>query len=612
MDAASNPPTLVAGVPFVAAPARFLATAQQRAAAPAYYERGDTEWHATSWAAYAEQVQCAARALIALGVKPGEAVCILGFNRPEWVIMDLAAMMIGAVAAGIYWTSAASEVEYIVDHSHCTVLLAEDQVQWAKVADRRAALSCLQRVVMMRGARADDAWQISWTDFLALGDPQHQVELECRLAALRSDDLGTLIYTSGTTGAPKAVMLSHGNLAWTAVTLAAAFDSRPTDRLISYLPLAHVAEQLGAIHNHLTIGYAIYFARNIESLGEHLKEVHPTIFFGVPRVWEKMQAGIATKLASAQGLKAVLARWALAVGQRWHATALAGKSAGILLRAQKAMSLKLVHRKIQQALGLDQARLLISAAAPISPENLKFFTGLDLVIREVYGQSEDCGPTSISLIGSTRIGAVGKPLTGTQVRIADDGEILVRGPHVFQGYMGRPEDTAKNLVNGWLHSGDMGRFDDDGYLYVTGRKKDLLITSGGKNISPANIEAGLMNLPLVEHGLVCGDGRHFLTALLTLKPDVLNAFLVSRGVSGVAGAAACQHPLVLAELQKGIDAINQNQAHVAWIRKFTVLAEPLSIDTGALTATMKIKRKVVSDRYRDEVEKMYANSSQPR
>ena len=276
------------------------------------------------------------------------------------------------------------------------------------------------------------------------------------------------------------------------------------------------------------------------------------------------------------------------------------------------MAQKLVHQKIQQALGLDQARLLISAAAPISPENLKFFTGLDLVIREVYGQSEDCGPTSISLIGSTRIGAVGKPLTGTQVRIADDGEILVRGPHVFQGYMGRPEDTAKTLENGWLHSGDLGRFDDDGYLYVTGRKKDLLITSGGKNISPANIEAGLMNLPLVEHGLVCGDGRHFLTALLTLKPDVLNAFLVSRGVSGVAGAAACQHPLVLSELQKGIDSINQNQAHVAWIRKFTVLAEPLSIDTGALTATMKIKRKVVLDRYRDEVEKMYANLTQPR
>lgn len=602
----ASPPTLNADFSFVAAPKRFLATAQQRGVAAAYYERGDTEWQPTSWTAYAQQVQRAARALIALGVKPGEAVCILAFNRPEWVIMDLAAMMIGAVAAGIYWTSAASEVEYIVDHSHGTVLLVENETQWAKVVQRRDALPCLQRVVMMRGATADDAWQISWDDFLALGEEKHQVEVERRLAALKPDDLGTLIYTSGTTGAPKAVMLSHGNLAWTATTLAAAFDSVESDRLISYLPLAHIAEQLGAIHNHITIGYAIYFATSMESLAEHLKEVHPSIFFGVPRVWEKMQAGISAKLAGATGVKAVLARWALAVGQRWHATELARAPTGVLLRLQKALASRLVYQKVQQALGLDQARLLISAAAPISPENLKFFTGLDLVIREVYGQSEDCGPTSISLVGSTRIGAVGKPLKGTQVRIADDGEILVRGPHVFQGYLGRPDETAQTLVVGWLHSGDLGRFDDEGYLYVTGRKKDLLITSGGKNISPANIEAGLMNLPLVEHGLVCGDSRHFLTALLTLKADVLQAFLHSNAVSGLTSAQACQHPLVLAELQKGIDSINQNQAHVAWIRKFTVLAEPLSIDTGGLTATMKIKRKVVFERYRDVVEKMYA------
>lgn len=606
MSSASIQPTQVAGVPFVAAPSRFLATAMQRGAAPAYYERGDREWQPTSWTSYADQVRCAARALVALGVMPGEAVCILGFNRPEWVIMDLAAMMIGAVAAGIYWTSAASEVEYIVDHSRCTVLLAENDAQWAKVAERRGALPRLQRVVMMRGAKADDRWQISWSDFLALGEHRHQAEVDRRLLALRPDDLGTLIYTSGTTGAPKAVMLSHGNLAWTAVTLSAAFGSNPADRLISYLPLAHVAEQLGAIHNHVTAGYAVYFARNIESLGAHLTEVRPTIFFGVPRVWEKMHAGIAEKLATAKGFKARLARWALDVGQRWHASQLGGEPAGMLLRGQKALASRLIHQKIQKALGLDQARLMISAAAPIAPENLQFFTGLDLLIREVYGQSEDCGPTSISLVGSTRIGSVGKPLVGTQVRIADDGEILVRGPHVFQGYVGRPEDTAQTLVDGWLHTGDLGHFDDDGYLHVSGRKKDLLITSGGKNISPANIEAELMNLPLVEHGVVCGDGRHFLAALLTLKPDVLKTLLESNGVSGVGDTDACQHPLVLAELQKGIDAINQNQARVAWIRKFTVLAEPLSIDTGALTATMKIKRKVVIDRYRDVVEKMYA------
>ncbi|WP_374641613.1 long-chain fatty acid--CoA ligase, partial [Hydrogenophaga sp.] len=549
--------------------------------------------------------QQAARALVALGVQPGQAVCILGFNRPEWVIMDLAAMMVGAVAAGIYWTSAPGEVEYIIRHSGGAILLAEDDTQWAKVQESRARLPGLRRVVMMKDASATDPLQMEWDAFLALGTPEHQAEVDRRLSALRPDDVGTLIYTSGTTGMPKAVMLSHSTLAWTGMALAKAFGTTPADRLISYLPLAHVAEQLGAIHNHVAIGYRLYFARSLESLRDHLTEVRPTVFFGVPRVWEKIHAGIAGKLDAATGFKAVLAAWALSVGRRWHEQVLQGREPGGWLNLQKAWASRLVYDKVKAALGMDQARLLISAAAPIAPETLRFFTGLDLLIREGYGQSEACGPTTVSLAGSTRIGSVGKPLAGTEVRIAPDGEIQVRGPHVFQGYLGMPEDTAQTLADGWLQSGDLGHFDADGYLYVSGRKKDLLITSGGKNISPANLEAELMDLPLVEHGIVCGDGRHFLSALLTLKPDALETFLQAHGLQGLAMAAACRHPMVLAELQKGIDDINRHQARVAWIRKFTVLPEPLSIDTGALTVTMKIKRKVVLERHREAVEAMY-------
>lgn len=590
---------------FVPAPARFLVTARERGADPAYYMRDEAGWQPTSWQDYAAQVQQAARALVALGVQPGQAVCILGFNRPEWVIMDLAAMMVGAVAAGIYWTSAPGEVEYIIRHSDGAILLAEDDTQWAKVQESRSRLPGLRRVVMMKGAAATDPLQMDWDAFLALGTPEHQAEVDRRLSALRPDDLGTLIYTSGTTGMPKAVMLSHSTLAWTGMALAKAFGTTPADRLISYLPLAHVAEQLGAIHNHVAIGYRLYFARSLESLRDHLTEVRPTVFFGVPRVWEKIHAGIAGKLDAATGFKAVLAAWALSVGRRWHERVLQGREPGGWLNLQKAWASRLVYDKVKAALGMDQARLLISAAAPIAPETLRFFTGLDLLIREGYGQSEACGPTTVSLAGSTRIGSVGKPLAGTEVRIAPDGEIQVRGPHVFQGYLGMPEDTAQTLVDGWLQSGDLGHFDADGYLYVSGRKKDLLITSGGKNISPANLEAELMDLPLVEHGIVCGDGRHFLTALLTLKPDALETFLQAHGLQGLDMAVACRHPLVLAELQKGIDDINRHQARVAWIRKFTVLPEPLSIDTGALTATMKIKRKVVLERDREAVEAMY-------
>lgn len=605
MTAAVHDTARAGGGEFVPAPARFLVTARERGADPAYYMRDEAGWQPTSWQDYAAQVQQAARALVSLGVQPGQAVCILGFNRPEWVIMDLAAMMVGAVAAGIYWTSAPGEVEYIIRHSDGAILLAEDDTQWAKVQESRSRLPGLRRVVMMKGAAATDPLQMDWDAFLALGTPEHQAEVDRRLSALRPDDLGTLIYTSGTTGMPKAVMLSHSTLAWTGRALAKAFGTTPADRLISYLPLAHVAEQLGAIHNHVAIGYRLYFARSLESLRDHLTEVRPTVFFGVPRVWEKIHAGIAGKLDAATGFKAVLAAWALSVGRRWHEQVLQGREPGGWLNLQKAWASRLVYDKVKAALGMDQARLLISAAAPIAPETLRFFTGLDLLIREGYGQSEACGPTTVSLAGSTRIGSVGKPLAGTEVRIAPDGEIQVRGPHVFQGYLGMPEDTALTLADGWLQSGDLGHFDADGYLYVSGRKKDLLITSGGKNISPANLEAELMDLPLVEHGILCGDGRHFLTALLTLKPDALETFLQAHGVQGLDMAVACRHPLVLAELQKGIDDINRHQARVAWIRKFTVLPEPLSIDTGALTATMKIKRKVVLERHREAVEAMY-------
>jgi long-chain acyl-CoA synthetase len=593
------------GEPFIASPARFLATARERGTDPAYFVRGAAGWEPTSWQEYAAQVQQAARALVALGVRPGQAVCILGFNRPEWVIMDLAAMMVGAVAAGIYWTSAPGEVEYIVNHSGGAVLLAENAAQWDKVHPRREQMPHLHRVAMMRGAPADDPLQIGWDDFLALGDPSHQAEVERRLDALRPDDLGTLIYTSGTTGAPKAVMLSHASLSWTGLALARAFGITPADRLISYLPLAHVAEQLGAIHNHVAIGYRIYFAQAIEALGAHLPEVHPTVFFGVPRVWEKIHAGIGTKLAGASGFKAKLARWALNVGRAWHAQTLAGQSPGPWLDAQKRLADRLVYAKVKAALGMDQARVLISAAAPIAPETLRFFTGLDLLIRESYGQSEDCGPTSVSLPGATRIGAVGRPLPGTEVRIAEDGEILVRGPHVFQGYMGMPEETAQTLINGWLHSGDLGHVDGDGFIFVSGRKKDLLITSGGKNVSPANLEAALMDLPLVEHAIVCGDGRHFLSAMLTLEPETLERFLATQGLGSLSRAEASRHPAVMAELQKGIDELNQGQSRVAWIRKFTVLPDALSVDTGALTATMKIKRRFVIEQYSDAVEAMY-------
>ena len=591
--------------PFESTPARLLATARRLGERPAFFVRGESAWEPTSWSTYAADVQRAARALVALGLRPGEAVCILGFSRPEWVTMDLAAMMAGGMAAGIYWTNSPAEVEYIANHSRCRVLLAEDESQLAKIVARREAMPHLETVVLMRGTAANAPWQLAWNAFLELGDESHQPEVERRLAAIAPDDIGTLIYTSGTTGPSKAVILSHHNLSWMAALVPQVVRTDENDRLMCYLPLAHISEKMNSVCGHVFSGYALYFARSIETLGDHLKEVRPTVFFAVPRVWEKMHAGIEAKLATATGVKARLAHWALDVGRRWHVAQSEGRAPGIGLHLQRALAARLVHRKVQQAIGLDQARMLVSGAAPISTEKLQFFTGLGLPIFEVYGLSECSGPTSLCVPGAIRLGSVGRALPGTALRIADDGEILIGGPHVFLGYKDQPDETAKALAGGWLMSGDLGHIDQDGYLFVTGRKKDLLITSGGKNISPSNIEAALMNHPLIEHAVVCGDGRHFLAALVTLRPDGLAAFARTRGLTAEGAHGLHHHPDVLAEIQHGIDAVNQDQARVASVRKFKVIERPLTIETGELTPTMKVKRKAVLQRYSALVDEMY-------
>ncbi len=612
--AQSGPPT--ASAPrFQSIPARFMATSQRLASEPAYYVRGAHTWEPTRWQDYAAQVRQAARALVALGVQPGEAVCILGFNRPEWTTMDMAAMMVGAMAAGIYWSSAANEIAYIVEHSGCAVLLAENHAQWAKASAEPQALAGLRATVLMRQSGTEPCAQepgtaapMAWEAFLALGSMEHDAEVQRRMDAIRETDIGTLIYTSGTTGHPKAVELTHANLSWTSAALTAAFGAGPQDRLISYLPLAHIAEQHGSVFNHALAGYRLYFAQSLEHLGEHLSEVRPTIFFGVPRVWEKMQAAISSKLAAATGPKAALARWALRTGRAWHAAGLQGRKPGMWLGVQQALAHRLVQHKIQAALGFDQGRILLSGAAPIAVENLEFFSSIGLLIGQVYGQSEDCGPTALSIPGSIRFGAAGKPLPGMQVRIADDGEILIQGPNVFHGYRNRPEATAEALQNGWLHSGDLGHIDEDGFVYVTGRKKDLLITSGGKNISPANIEADLMGLPLVEHAVVVGDARNYLGALITLKPDVLQDFAQHHHLPG-GPAEWSRSSAVHAELQRGVDAVNARQARVAHVRKFTVLESAFSIDNGCLTPTQKIRRNVVQRQYADAIEALYHGSA---
>ncbi|MCA9298543.1 MAG: AMP-binding protein, partial [Phycisphaerales bacterium] len=334
----------------------------------------------------------------------------------------------------------------------------------------------------MKGCPAiKDKIVLSWDEFMAKGDEVDDATFDERMDRIDEQQLATLIYTSGTTGPPKGVMLSHQNLAWTANAARDLVDSGPTDWGLSYLPLSHIAEQMFTVHAPATTGASVYYAESIEKVADNLKEVQPTIFFGVPRIWEKMHAGINAGLQAATGAKAVLAKWARKVGAEASAKRNRGEAYETL---QYKAAEKVIFSKLKARVGLANARVCVSGAAPIAREVLEFFASLDIIVLEVYGQSEDCGPTSFNQPGRTKFGTVGPKIPGVEVKIAEDGEICVQGPNVFLGYYKEPEATAETLIDGWLHSGDLGEFDSDGFLKITGRKKEIIITAGGKNLSP--------------------------------------------------------------------------------------------------------------------------------
>ncbi len=586
-------------------PQLVLGNARRFGAAPAYHVRGPGGWEATSWERYAAEVRQAGAAIVALGVEPGQPVCILGANRPEWVISDVGAMAAGAVPAGIYATSSPAECAYILNHSEAPVVVVEDEAQWQKIVAVRNELPRLRHVVTMRGTpEIDDPLVLGWDQFLAGGARAGAEDgLDQRLAALRPDTISTYIYTSGTTGRPKAVMLTQDTMAWTAAQACELVGATRQERVVSYLPLSHIAEQMFTIHIAATAGFAVYYAESLDRLNANLVEVKPTLFFGVPRVWEKFHAGVLDKLGENTGVKAKLVEQATAVGRKVTTRRAAGQGVPIADAAQFTLFDRLVYSKVKDGLGLSEARLCVSGAAPVSKDVLEFFAGFGLPVYEVYGQSEDCGPTTFNVPGRTRFGTVGPAFPGVEVKIAGDGEIILRGRNVFAGYAKDPEATAEALADGWLHTGDLGEFDADGYLSITGRKKDIIITAGGKNVAPKLLEGGLTNHPLVSEAVVIGDRRKFLTALVTIDPDAAAKFCRERGVAGPPDQSA----EIRGEIQQVVDQVNTELARVEQIKRFTILSRELSIAEGELTPTLKVKRNIVAAHFEAEIEAMYAD-----
>jgi long-chain acyl-CoA synthetase len=561
-------------------------------------------WKPTNWGSYSDEVTRAGRALIALGFEPGQTVCILGFNRPEWAVMDIAAMGTGGAPAGIYTTCSPVEVRYIVAHAEAPIILVENEDQWRKVLAERSNMPNLKHVVTMKGcpAIADDM-VMTWEEFLAKGDGVETRAYLDRIESLKPDALATLIYTSGTTGPPKGVMLSNENLAWTSNVAIGITSISASDCALSYLPLSHIAEQMFTLHIPITTGARVYFAESIEAVPENLKEVQPTIFFGVPRIWEKFHAGISAKLKEATGVKAKLVKWAMKVG--WEANQTPNGNKGL----QYQLANKLIYSKLLPAIGMGNARVCVTGAAPIAREVLEFFASLNLVVLEVYGQSEDSGPTSFNTPTRYRFGSVGPALPGVEVKIAQDDEIMVKGPNVFLGYYKDKEATDATLSDGWLHSGDLGAFDSDGFLNITGRKKDIIITAGGKNITPKNLESGIKNHPLIDEAVVIGDRRKYLSALVTIDAEAGPAWAAANGEDA---GALHKSAKLRASIQAHIDEMNKEFARVEQIKKFTILKRNFTVEDGELTPTLKVKRAKVNDHFAEDIEAMYdEGSAQP-
>ena len=577
-------------------------TAREHAGRPAMRVKTGGQWQTTTWKEYREQALLAARGFLRLGLAPNEGVAILAYNRPEWFLADVAAIAAGGLPAGIYTSSTPEQCHYIADHAEAAIAVVENQSYLETFLSIRDRLPKLRAIVLMTGA-SDTPGVHSWQQLLEMGAGVPEADLRARIEAQKPEDVCTLIYTSGTTGPPKAVALSHHNIVWTAARVAEAYTVSETDDLVSYLPLSHIAEQVVSLHTPMAVGGCSWFAESLEKLRDNLVEVRPHFFFAVPRVWEKMQAGIQAAGAQNSGLKKKIAAWARGVGAEAGRAEQAGRPKPFLY----PLAHKLVFSKVRARLGLDRARVCATSTAPIAVETLEFFSSLGIPILEVYGMSECTGPATFSTRDRYRLGSVGFAIPGTELRIAEDGEVLMRGPHVFQGYYKNPEATQETVdEEGWLYSGDIGELSADGFLRITDRKKELLITSGGKNIGPQILEGKLRQIPVVSQAVVVGDRRNYLAALLTLDPQraPLEAEAAGSPFRTPRELAGC--PVFRRHLEQQVEAVNASLARYETIKKFVILPEELSIEAGELTPTMKLKRRIVNQKYAAEIESLYA------
>jgi long-chain acyl-CoA synthetase len=596
-------------------PRLFRHVVAERGDGVAMREKDLGVWRSVTWRQYGERARRTGLGLVALGLRPRDVVSIIADNGPEWLYTDLGTMSAGGVTNGIYTTDSPRQVEYIVNDSGTRFFFAGNDEQLDKILEVRARCPGLVKIIVfdLEGLHGfKDEQVMSFDDLLELGaryDREHPGAWDRLVELARPEDLAILVYTSGTTGPPKGAMLSHRNILFQIGYADFIAEPRPGDQQLSFLPLSHVAERTFTVFYPLRTGATVNFAESIDTVPDNIREVAPAVFFAVPRIWEKFYSGVALRMREATRLGRLAYAWALGVGMRVTECRIQGRPPSLLLRLLYRVADLVALDNVKRSMGLHRVRGAATGAAPIAPELIKWFMALGIDMREVYGQTENCGLATAMPPDRIKLGTVGVARSDTEVRLSPQGEILLRGPHVFLGYYKNSERTAQTIVDGWLHTGDVGRIDADGFVTITDRMKDIIITAGGKNITPSEIENQLKFSPYISDAVVVGDQRKFLSCLVMIDHETVAQFAQEKSVPFTNFASLCRAKEVQDLIWQEIERVNKQFARVETIKKFHLISELLTAEDEELTPTMKLKRAFVNRKYKDVIDAMYDERS---